>query len=70
MNKIVNNKLIFSIALSLLGIVFSLFVNRGYMIIESIVGSEYKNIMSSDTIMDYGRLGHRILYYVSSLRKI
>lgn len=61
MNKIVNNKLIFSIALSLLGIVFSLFVNRGYMIIESIVGSEYKNIMSSDTIMDYGRLGHRIL---------
>lgn len=61
MNKIVNSKLIFSITLSLLGIVFSLFVNRGYMIIESIVGSEYKNIMSSDTIMDYGRLGHRIL---------
>ena len=61
MKNTVNNKLIFSISNALLGIIFSLFVNRGFMIIESIVGSEYQNIMSSEKIFDYGRLGHRIL---------
>ena len=55
------SKLIFSIFIALFGMLFSLFVNRGFMIVESIVGSEYKNIMSSEKIMDYGRLGHRIL---------
>ena len=43
-----------------LGLMLSLFVNRGY-IIDSIVGSEYMNIMSSNNFQNFGRLGHRIL---------
>ena len=54
-------KIIFSLLISFLGLLLSLFVNRGYFIIDSIVGSEYMNIMSSNNFQDFGRLGHRIL---------
>tara|TARA_B100000900_G_scaffold412381_1_gene434036 strand:+ start:794 stop:1807 length:1014 start_codon:yes stop_codon:yes gene_type:complete len=54
-------KIIFSLLISFLGLLISLFVNRGYLIIDSIVGSEYMNIMSSNNFQDLGRLGHRIL---------
>tara|TARA_X000000368_G_scaffold415889_1_gene408573 strand:- start:804 stop:1817 length:1014 start_codon:yes stop_codon:yes gene_type:complete len=54
-------KIIFSLIISFLGLLLSLFVNRGYFIIDSIVGSEYMNIMSSSNFQDFGRLGHRIL---------
>tara|TARA_B100000287_G_C20630200_1_gene779505 strand:+ start:815 stop:1828 length:1014 start_codon:yes stop_codon:yes gene_type:complete len=54
-------KIIFSLLTSFLGLMLSLFVNRGYFIIDSIVGSEYMNIMSSNNFQNFGRLGHRIL---------
>jgi hypothetical protein len=54
-------KIIFSLLISFSGLLLSLFVNRGYFIIDSIVGSEYMNIMSSNNFQDFGRLGHRIL---------
>lgn len=61
MKKTSTDKLIFSFFVALSGLLFSLFLNRGYAIIESVVGTEYKNIMSSENLVDYGRLGHRIL---------
>ena len=61
MKKIKVNKLIYSLIVSISGLLLSLFVNRGYFIIESVVGTEYKNIMSSEKIENYGRLGHRLL---------
>lgn len=54
-------KIIFSLLISFFGLLMSLFVNRGYFIIDSIVGSEYMNIMSSNNFQDFGRLGHRVL---------
>ena len=50
MKKIKVNKLIYSLIVSISGLLLSLFVNRGYFIIESVVGAEYKNIMSSEKI--------------------
>ena len=66
MKKIKVNKLIYSLIVSISGLLLSLFVNRGYFIIESVVGTEYKNIMSSEKIENYGRLGHRLLTPVLS----
>ena len=50
MKKIKVNKLIYSLIVSISGLLLSLFVNRGYFIIESVVGTEYKNIMSSEKL--------------------
>jgi len=61
MKVLKQEKIIFSLLISFLGMILSFFVNRGYFIIDSIVGSEYVNIMSSNNFEDFGRLGHRIL---------
>jgi len=61
MNRLQKNKFLYSLTVTISSLILSLFVNRGFLIIESVVGEEYKNIMLSDKFESFGRLGHRLL---------
>ena len=50
-----------SVLISISTLIFGLVINRGFLPIGSIVGSEYEFIRSSSNFSTYGRLGHRLL---------
>ncbi len=49
------------VLISISTLIFGLVINRGFLPIGSIVGSEYELIRSSSNFSTYGRLGHRLL---------
>ncbi len=58
-----NNLTIFnsSIFISISTLLIGLIVNRGFFLINSVVGNEYENIRDANKFVDLGRLGHRLL---------
>ena len=59
--KISRNKILDSIILSLLSLGFAFLINRGFLIIDSVVGNEYIQIREARQLNELGRLGHRFL---------
>lgn len=59
--KISRNKILDSIIFSVLSICTALLINRGYFIIDSVVGNEYIQIREASQFSELGRLGHRFL---------
>ena len=64
--KISRNKILDSIILSLLSLGFAFLINRGFLIIDSVVGNEYIQIREARQLNELGRLGHRFLTPVLS----
>ena len=59
--KFSRNKILDSIVFSVLSICTALLINRGYFIIDSVVGNEYIQIREASQFSELGRLGHRFL---------
>lgn len=66
MDIILKNRIVRVSFVVIISLLFSLIINRGFLIINSVVGNEYKTIFSATSLTELGRLGHRILTPVLS----
>ena len=64
--RLAGNKVLDSIIFSLLSLGFAFLINRGFYVIDSVVGNEYLQIREATQFNELGRLGHRFLTPVLS----